>query len=252
MRKNTERFADTVENYIKYRPSYPPELLQLLIDQCELTKDKIVADIGSGTGILTQIILDNGNLVFAVEPNQAMRQAAEKHLHDYALFRSVNGTAEATTLVYNSVDLITVGTAFHWFDAVKAKTEFKRIIKSNGFIALAWNVRDQNTKFIAEYEKIISKYNKDYQITSGKKFEIEKLKEFFAPHPMHEQAFAYKQVFNLAGLQGRLLSSSYALRPTDSQYTHMMNELEKIFNEYQENGKIQFNYKTMIYYGRFK
>ena len=132
MNKPTERFTQTVAAYTKYRPGYPQEVLQTLVVDCELTNKSIIADIGSGTGLLTELFLKNGNTVYGVEPNAAMREAGEQYLARYHEFSSVDGTAEATTLPTKSIDFITVGTAFHWFDTVKTKTEFQRIIRPGG------------------------------------------------------------------------------------------------------------------------
>ncbi|MFN7096842.1 MAG: class I SAM-dependent methyltransferase, partial [Gammaproteobacteria bacterium] len=124
MNKATERFTETVQNYLKYRPSYPQEVLSFLVDECNLTKQSLIADIGSGTGFLSKLFLDYGNTVYGVEPNQAMREAVEDLLKRYNHFHSIDATAEATTLPDHSVDFITAGTAFHWFDFNKTKQEF--------------------------------------------------------------------------------------------------------------------------------
>src|SRR5579883_2133151 len=136
MDNSKERFTKTVQDYIKYRPSYPNEIVQVLIDECGLTKDKVIADIGSGTGFLSKLFLDYGCVVYGVEPNQSMREAGEDYLNDYANFYTINGSAEATTLKDQSMDIVTVGTAFHWFDPEKSRIEFKRILKSPGWVIL--------------------------------------------------------------------------------------------------------------------
>ena len=141
----TKRFSDRVDNYVKYRPTYPPEVLAYLAEQCKLTADSTIADVGSGTGISTGLLLAKGYTVFAVEPNPAMQDAAIKQFEANPNFKPVNGTAEATTLPVNSIDLVVCAQAFHWFDAEKTKTEFKRILKDNGMVALIWNNRDAKT-----------------------------------------------------------------------------------------------------------
>ena len=137
----TKRFSDRVEMYVKYRPHYPTAVLACLQEECGLTETAVIADIGSGTGILTKLFLDNGNRVYGVEPNDEMREAAESYLADYAKFVSVNGRSEATTLPDHSVEFITAGQAFHWFQWQETKAEFKRILKPNGIVALVWNER---------------------------------------------------------------------------------------------------------------
>lgn len=251
MPKPTERFTETVQNYLNYRPSYPPELLQLLINECGLTKNSIIADIGSGTGFLAKLFLDYGNSVFGVEPNEAMRLAGENYLKNYPNFHSIIGTAEATTLKNHSADFVTAGTAFHWFNVEKSKIEFTRIAKKDAWIVLVWNVRDmENSELVREYEELISTYGTDYLTTSASKFDKTAMAEFFAPNKMTTRSFKYVQHFDWAGFQGRLLSASYALRPGDEKYAEMMAKLKEIFDRYQKNGQIEFLYATRVHYGK--
>lgn len=249
----TERFTQTAQNYIKYRPHYPKEVLQVLIDECHLTSHNIIADVGSGTGILSKLFLENGNTVFGVEPNLAMREAAETYLKKYANFYSVNGTAEMTTLKNHSVDIITVGTAFHWFDIEKTKIEFKRILKSPGWVLLVWNVRDiDQSDLLMDYENLILKYGVDYRESNAKKFDKIAVQEFFSPYEMKIQFFENFQQFDWEGFKGRLLSTSYSLRPGDNHYQKMLKELHNIFDKHQKNGIVNFLYKTKLYYGQLK
>ena len=106
---STTRFSDRVAYYIKYRPGYPAKVITLLNREIGLSPATVIADIGSGTGISSELFLKNGNRVFGVEPNQPMREAAESRLAGYDAFISINGTAEATTLPDASVDLVTAG-----------------------------------------------------------------------------------------------------------------------------------------------
>ena len=109
----TRRFSNRVEHYIRYRPSYPPAVIDCLEREFGLTAAYVVADVGSGTGILTELLLRHGNTVFGIEPNADMRAAAERLLREYPAFRSIAGVAERTTLPTASVDWITAGQAFH-------------------------------------------------------------------------------------------------------------------------------------------
>ena len=135
-----ERFSDRVENY-KYRPGYPDQIIISLTQDFGLNQSSAVADIGSGTGILSELFLRNNNKVFAVEPNDAMRQAGERLLSGYTNFTTVSGTAEETTLASSSVDFVTAGQAFHWFDPQNSRREFRRILKPHGRVVLIWNDR---------------------------------------------------------------------------------------------------------------
>ena len=133
----TSRFSDRVENYVLYRPGYPPEALQALRDECGLTPNHVIADIASGTGIWTRMLLQNGNKVFGVEPNPEMRKAGERLLAAFPNFTSVAGTAEATTLADQSVDFVTAAQAAHWFDRKRSRREFVRILKPGGWLVAA-------------------------------------------------------------------------------------------------------------------
>ena len=128
---STKRFSDRVADYVKYRPSYPHELIDFLESNAFLTESSVIADIGSGTGLLTKLFLDRGYEVYGIEPNKEMREAGEDFLKEYDKFRSVNGTSEKTTISDHSVDLITAGQAYHWFDIEKTAVEFKRILKNS-------------------------------------------------------------------------------------------------------------------------
>src|SRR5215469_16795520 len=136
-----QRFSNRVTDYARYRPSYPPELLDLLRMECGLQHEQNIADIGSGTGLLTKLFLENGNRVFGVEPNGEMRSAGEEVLRGYPNFTSIDGSAEATTLADSSVDFISAGQAFHWFDVELARGEFRRILKPGGWVVIVWQDR---------------------------------------------------------------------------------------------------------------
>ena len=161
----TQRFSARVENYIRYRPSYPPQVLETLRSECGLTASSAIADIASGTGIFTRLLLENGNRVYGVEPNRDMREAAERLLADFRGFSSVTGTAEATTLPDQSVDFATAAQAAHWFDLAKARREFERILKPAGWAVLIWNERStDSTPFLREYEALLLEYGTDYEM----------------------------------------------------------------------------------------
>jgi ubiquinone/menaquinone biosynthesis C-methylase UbiE len=246
----TSRFSDRVENYIRYRPSYPPEVLQTLQSECGLTKDNAIADIASGTGIWTRILLQNGNRVFGVEPNADMRQAGERLLAKFSNFVSVSGTAEATTLPDQSMNFLTAAQAAHWFDPARARAEFARILKPQGWLALIWNERvTDTTPFLREYEQLLFEFGTDYEEV---RHETTSVHEFFAPAPFQERTFGMQQEFDYAGLEGRLLSSSYAPGPEHSKHGPMLKELRTIFDKHQVDGRVSVDYKTRVYFGQLK
>lgn len=245
------RFSNRVENYKKYRPGYPTEIFELLRDKCGLKPESTVADIGSGTGIFSKFLMDNGNPVYAVEPNLEMRKQAENDLGSNPHFHSIAGSAEATTLPDNSIDIITSAQAFHWFDRLKTKQEFHRILKPAGHIILIWNERITGpAPFLQAYEDLLVTFATDYGQVDHRLIDEKVLTEFFSPVTYTTASFAISQEFDLHALKGRLLSSSYAPNPDHPNHKPMMTELERIFNAYHESGKVRFEYRTQVYFGQ--
>jgi ubiquinone/menaquinone biosynthesis C-methylase UbiE len=245
----TQRFSSRVDNYVRYRPGYPPEVLELLKKDCGLTSETIVADIASGTGIWTQRLLENGNPVYGVEPNGEMRKAGEEFLKSYPRFTSVAGTAEETTLPDHSVGIVTAAQAAHWFDRARARREFLRILKPGGWTVLLWNERlTDSTAFLREYEQLLLDYGTDYKDVRHERTTAE-IRDFFAPAAYREKLFKSEQWFDYDGLEGRLKSSSYTPQVGDKNYEPMIAGLRRIFAEHQVEGKVGFAYDTRVFYG---
>ena len=248
----TSRFSDRVENYVRYRPGYPAEALQVLKMECGLTSAHVIADIASGTGIWTRMLLENGDPVFGVEPNAEMRGAGERLLAGFPKFTSVAGTAEATTLPDASVDFVTAAQAAHWFDRAASRREFARILKPGGWLVLLWNERvTDSTPFLRDYEQLLLTYGTDYAEVRHENT-TELLHEFFEPSPFQERTFATRQEFDYSGVEGRLLSSSYAPGPEHPNHAPMLRELRHIFDKHAVAGRAAFDYKTRVYFGRVK
>jgi SAM-dependent methyltransferase len=246
----TTRFSNRVDNYVRYRPGYPPEVLQNLRTECGLSSRHTVADIASGTGIWTRLLLENGNSVFGVEPNAEMRAAGERLLAGFPKFTSIAGSAEATTLEDHSVDFATAAQAAHWFDRERARREFVRILKPRGWLALIWNERvTESTAFLRDYEQLLLNYGTDYQEIRHERTTAE-INQFFDPAPFEERVFDLRQEFDYAGIEGRLLSSSYAPGPDHPQHTPMLRKLRRIFEAHAVNGAATFEYKTRVYFGQ--
>jgi SAM-dependent methyltransferase len=246
----TSRFSDRVENYVRYRPGYPPQVVQELQAQCGLTPSHVVADIASGTGIWTRMVLENGNPVFGVEPNTEMREAGDRLLAGFPKFSSIAGTAEATALEDHSVDFVTAAQAAHWFDRVQARREFLRILKPGGWLVLLWNERlTDSTRFLRDYEQMLLAYGTDYEEVRHERT-TDAVNEFFDPAPYQERVFEMRQEFDYAGVEGRLLSSSYAPGPEHPQHAPMLRELRRVFDAGAVNGRATFEYKTRLYFGR--
>jgi len=248
----TSRFSDRVENYVRYRPGYPKEVLQVLRKECGIAPGQVVADIASGTGIWTHMLLENGNPVFGVEPNAEMRQAGERLLASFPKFTSVAGTAEATTLADQRVDFVTAAQAAHWFDRERGRAEFVRILKPGGWLALLWNERlTDSTAFLRDYEHLLLTYGTDYGEVRHERT-TDAVNEFYDPAPFRAQVFELRQEFDYAGIEGRLLSSSYAPGPDHPQHAPMLRELRRIFDLHAVAGRAAFDYKTRVYFGQLR
>jgi len=245
----TARFSDRVEDYVRYRPGYPPEVLDLLRVECGLRPRHIVADIASGTGMFTRLLLENGNSVFAVEPNTEMREMGVRQLESYNRLVSVAGTAEETTLGSASVDFVTAAQAAHWFDLPRARAEFARILRPEGWCVLIWNERcTESTPFLGDYEQLLLTYGTDYKEVRHERTTAI-IHEFFAPAPYQERVFDLRQRFDYEGTAGRLLSSSYAPLEGHPSHAPMMQELQRIFRAHANDDVVEFEYNTRVYYG---
>jgi len=251
MSDTVERFSNRVANYVKYRPHYPREIIGYLESSCGLTQESVIADIGCGTGISTRLFLENCNQVIGVEPNAAMRAAAEEFLAEFSDFTAVEGRSDNTTLADASVDLVVAAQAFHWFDPEKSRPEFLRILKPGGHIVLIWNERQlDTTPFLVDYEKFLLKYAYDYGSVRHENIHAEELSAFFQKE-YGSATFQNVQVFDFDGLKGRMLSSSYMPNETDDVFPEMIEELRILFAKHAENGRIRVFYDTNVYHSRF-
>lgn len=249
MTDSTQRFSDRVEAYQKYRPEYPPALISTLLEKIRLNKDAIVADVGSGTGIFTRLLLDHGLRVLGVEPNTNMRLAAEDALSDYSLFTSIDGSAEQTGLEDGSVELVTSAQALHWFCNAATKAEFQRILKPGGRLALIWNKRAVSEPFQQAYDAILREYAPEYDQVNHMNLDEGDIAGFFRPGSMALLHFDNSQSLDFAGLIGRLKSSSYCPAEDSPQYIPLVTELVNLFDQFALNGRIDFEYDTQLYLG---
>lgn len=246
----TKRFSNRVDNYLKYRPRYPNEIVGLLEQECRLTEDSLIADVGSGTGFLSELFLRNGNRVLGIEPNDEMRQAGERLLAGYQNFTSIKATAEETTLPDASVDIITAGQALHWFDRARARQEFTRILKPDGSVVIVWNTFPvERSALVAAYDGLLVRYGTDYREVA-REIEDSGVEKLFGPNGCRRARFDFQQTFDWEGFKGRLLSASYAPTSDSPNYEPMLRDLRQVFDAHQKDGQVVFEYDTVVYYGR--
>jgi SAM-dependent methyltransferase len=249
---STRRFSSRVADYVRYRPGYPAEIVEILKSDCALTESSVIADVGSGTGFLARIFLENGNRVYGIEPNKEMRMAGEQVLKDWRGYSSVAGTAEGTTLTARSVDFVTAGQAAHWFHRESARREFLRILRPGGWLVLVWNDRaTDSTPLLYAYEQLLQSHCPEYgEVRRLDVRTVSDIESFFSPAPMRARKFLSHQVFDFEGMKGRLLSSSYAPQEGHPNHVPMLNELRAIFDRYQTGGRVIFTYETRMYFGQ--
>jgi SAM-dependent methyltransferase len=250
-RNPTERFSDRVDNYVRYRPGYPASLISHLRERGILRASSVVADIGAGTGISSALFLDAGCEVHAVEPNAAMRAAAEQLLGERAGFHSIDGRAESTLLDDASIDVVAAGTAFHWFEPVATRAEFQRTLRRDGHVVLFWNMRRRDSAFMREYESVLTRHCKDYAAANAARRADEgAVGTFFNGRPIESATFENAQQLDFEGLLGRVLSSSYAPKPGDPAYAPMRMALGALFDTHAIEGQVTLLYDTRFYSGR--
>lgn len=244
----TKRFSKHAEYYAKYRPGYPAEVLAILRREIGFDSRAVVADVGSGTGILTKVFLQNGNRVFAVEPNDDMRSYAERDFAGFKGYVSVKGTAERTTLPDGSVDLVTVGQALHWFDPPRAAREFSRVSKEGGHLCVAHNVRTMDAPFMSAYRSLIRRNER--RLADAPDVDGAYVSRFFKGRRFSRFSAPNEQVLDYAGLVGRLASASYMPTPSEGKrYERFVKEARKLFDAYESDGKVKLLYRTNVFVG---
>lgn len=246
------RFTNRVDSYARYRPRYPQGAVDWLVAQGALRPGQAIADVGAGTGILSELLLNNGYTVYAVEPNAAMRTVAEAALSASPRFHSIDGTAEATTLPAASVDVVTAAQAFHWFNPPAARAEFRRILTPGGWVALLWNDRNVGaTPFMRAYEALVDRWGTDFrQVNHKNVVDDAVLSAFFGPAGYVRHQLPNEQVFGWEGLLGRTTSTSYLPTPGDAGYDTMIEALRLLFAQHAVEGSVVMYYTTQIFVGK--
>ena len=251
MNDHTHRFSDRVENYIKYRPSYPAELIALLISDYGLDPSQKVADIGSGTGISSELFLKAGNAVVGIEPNGPMREASLQLLKPfYPDFEAVDGTAEASGLSDAQFHWLVAAQAFHWFDHQHTLPELQRIALEDAYLMILWNERLENTPFLQAYEQLIIRHATDYRTVDHRKVLPASLAFFFEGQRFESHLFDNVQIFDFEGLKGRLMSSSYVPPEGSEAADKMLEELAELFDQFEVEGQVEIHYDTILHIGK--
>jgi SAM-dependent methyltransferase len=252
MADTVNRFTNRVAMYVRARPSYPYAVLRCLVETYGLGPATAVADMGAGTGLLTRRLLTAGCTVRAVDPNDRMRAAADAMLGGHPGYTSQSGTAEATGLADRSVDFVTAGQAFHWFDVPKAHAESRRILRPGGYVALVWNARRASgTPFMDGYQQIIDTYGLDYtEVDHAQVVDEQTLADFFGDCGFAEHYFTNQQILDVEGVVGRLSSTSYMPAPDHPRYGAMVEAVEKLVSASAERGKVAMLYDTQLFVGR--
>ena len=253
----TERFSNRADAYVRGRPSYPRQIVDHLQHAGALKRGQIVVDIGVGTGLSAEPFLRSGYSVIGVEPNEAMRLAGDQQLGSYidkgGNYRSIAGTAEATTLPDNAADLVIAGQAFHWFDAKRAAIEARRIMRPGGWAALIWNDRQSTgSAFLAGYEALLRTHGVDYDKTIHRHIDDKAIAQFFGPAQPLVATFDNPRELTREDLLALAGSASYLPAPGDARHAAMLSALNALFDAHQKSGSVQMMYRTRMHYAQLK
>ncbi|MFQ5720724.1 MAG: class I SAM-dependent methyltransferase, partial [Acidobacteriota bacterium] len=247
----TDRFTDRVADYVHARPSYPRAIHEILAAEHGLAPDHVITDVGSGTGKLAKVFLARGHRVFGVEPNAAMRQAAEVLFRGEKRFIIVDGTAEATGLKAESTDWVVAGQAFHWFDIDGARMEFARILRAPRRVALIWNDRNtEDSDLMRDYETLLARHGIDYAEVKRRQTADDPVARFFGPEKAAEHRFRHDQVLDRHRLRRRLQSSSFVPAVGAPGHEAMLGDLDELFARHQQGGEVRLLYSTRVCVGR--
>ncbi|MBI5047056.1 class I SAM-dependent methyltransferase [Candidatus Micrarchaeota archaeon] len=247
--ESTQRFTGRADAY-NTRPKYPQPAIDYIVNRTRINTETVIADIGAGTGMLAEHFVRLKSRVYGVEPNQDMRARAEHRMWTRTNFVSVDGSAEATTLPAESVDVITVGQALHWFDLERARVEFRRILRKAGLVVPIWNSRKASSAFGEELERLMERHRKEPERDTGKEDNI--VNDFFAGREIRKTEFETRQVLSLEELQMRVASISVMPLPEEPEYKELMGKLEELHRRLNVGTTVTIHYSTKVYIGQLE
>jgi SAM-dependent methyltransferase len=235
----TDRFSGLATAYAAARPSYPVESIELLLEGMGDPARLTVVDLGAGTGISSRLIADRGPHVFAIEPNAAMRDAAQADPR----IEWIDGTAEATTLPAASVDVVAAFQAWHWVDHPAGVAEARRILKPGGRLAAVYNERDERDPFTAGFGAIVRRYALD----ATEERRANALRNFEAIAPATTRRFETGNIHQIdrAGVHKRAESSSY-LPQSGAAADAMHAELDALCTQFDRDGGFPMHLVTIL------
>lgn len=243
----TNRFSGKGEIYAKARPKYAAGFFDYLKNTLGIPAGSAFADIGAGTGIFAEQLLDCGYRVFAVEPNADMRRKAEEKLFQNPNFISVIGSDGNMNLPGKSVDYVTAAQAFHWFDAEAFRRESRRVLKPGGKVILVYNARDVKAGCIKALASLHSRYNPEFHGFSNG-MSHEKYVNFFTG-TCDVFRTDNTQIYDRKSYVNSVLSSSYALKEDDARYAEYLKDINEIFDTFSVDGFIAIPTETVAYIG---
>ncbi len=251
MMDSRKKFSGKAEVYQESRPRYPQALYQYFRKHFLMGEGAAVADIGSGTGILTKELLKMGCVVYGVEPNDDMRRTAEKQLASYDGYTSIAAAAEHTTLPDHSMDFVIAAQAFHWFNVAQFHKECYRILKPNAMVALVWNFRDETADIMLENKKICEKYCKDFHgFSGGIHNRLEKVDCFF-DGDYQTICFQNPVYYTKEQFIKRNLSSSFSIGSGEDNFDDYCCELANLFDVFSQKETVCILYQTVCYFKAF-
>ncbi|MBI1290120.1 methyltransferase domain-containing protein [bacterium] len=246
----TIRFSNRVDDYRRFRPTYPAAVIDLLKSRVAPRPDAQVADVGSGTGIFARLLLESGYRVVAIEPNRDMAAVATSELASFPGFRLLHAPAEELPLDTASVDLITVAQAFHWFDPERVRVEFLRVLKPGGLVALVWNERRRESEFDCTFDDLLHRKGTDYTAVNPRVTGRAKMDLFWHNEDRDFYVFPNSQSLDREAFHGRVASASYTPAPGSPEFPAFHAEVDRLFDRFQQDGFVEIRYDCEVYIGR--